>query len=49
MDARAERPDATCDAVVIGAGFSGLYLHHLLRQSGLTVVGFDDADDAGGT
>ncbi len=37
------------DVVVVGAGFSGLYLHHLLRDRGLRVVGFDDADDVGGT
>jgi cation diffusion facilitator CzcD-associated flavoprotein CzcO len=41
--------EGTCDVVVVGAGFSGLYLHHLLRRAGLTVVGFDDADDVGGT
>ena len=49
MNAGAEPPGAECDVVVVGAGFSGLYLHHLLRQSGLTVIGFDDADDVGGT
>ena len=41
--------DAEVDVLVVGAGFSGLYLHHLLRQAGLSVVGFDDADDVGGT
>jgi cation diffusion facilitator CzcD-associated flavoprotein CzcO len=49
VNAGAEPPGAECDVVVVGAGFSGLYLHHLLRQSGLTVIGFDDADDVGGT
>ena len=49
MSAGAEPLDATCDVVVVGAGFSGLYLHHLLRRAGLTVIGFDDADDVGGT
>ena len=37
------------DAVVVGAGFSGLYLLHRLRQAGFSVRVFDSADDVGGT
>ncbi len=37
------------DAVVVGAGFAGLYMLHLLRQAGLAVKGLERADDVGGT
>src|SRR5438046_893239 len=37
------------DAVVVGAGFSGLYMLCRLRQLGLSVKVFDAADDVGGT
>jgi len=37
------------DAVVVGAGFAGIYSHHKLRQLGLTIQGFEAADDVGGT
>nr|AAN37494.1 cyclohexanone monooxygenase [Rhodococcus sp. Phi1] len=38
------------DAVVIGAGFGGIYaVHKLHNEQGLTVVGFDKADGPGGT
>ncbi|MGV9869997.1 NAD(P)-binding protein, partial [Rhodococcus koreensis] len=38
------------DAVVIGAGFGGIYaVHKLHNELGLTVVGFDKADGPGGT
>jgi cation diffusion facilitator CzcD-associated flavoprotein CzcO len=37
------------DAVVIGAGFGGLYALHLLRELGLRVRVFDDANSVGGT
>ncbi len=37
------------DAVVVGAGFSGLYMLYQLRQLGLSVKGFDTAADVGGT
>jgi cation diffusion facilitator CzcD-associated flavoprotein CzcO len=33
-----ERP-AHVDAVVVGAGFAGLYAHHRLRRLGLTIQG----------
>lgn len=38
------------DAIVIGAGFAGLYAVHKLRNDlGLTVWGFDNGSDVGGT
>ena len=37
------------DAVVVGAGFSGLYMLHRLRQRGLSVQGFEAGTDVGGT
>ena len=37
------------DVVVVGAGFSGLYLLHKLRSSGFTVGVFEKGDQLGGT
>jgi cation diffusion facilitator CzcD-associated flavoprotein CzcO len=37
------------DAVVVGAGFSGLYALHRLRESGLTVRVLEAGDGVGGT
>jgi cation diffusion facilitator CzcD-associated flavoprotein CzcO/acetyl esterase/lipase len=37
------------DVVVVGAGFSGLYLLHRLRQHGFSAKVFDAAGDVGGT
>ena len=39
----------TVDAVVVGAGFSGLYMSHRLRELGLSVQVFEKAPDVGGT
>ena len=39
----------TVDAVVIGAGFSGLYQLYRLREQGLKVRVFDTASGVGGT
>ena len=44
----APRP-ADVDVVVAGAGFSGLYLLHRLRQLGFSTRGLEAADDVGGT
>ena len=41
--------EAEIDAVVVGAGFGGLYMIHKLRELGLTIQGFDKAGDVGGT
>lgn len=37
------------DAVVVGAGFSGLYMLHRLREQGLSVRVYEKGDDVGGT
>jgi len=37
------------DVIVVGAGFSGLYLIYKLRQIGLSVKVFEKGDDVGGT
>ena len=39
----------TVDAVVVGAGFSGLYMLHRLRELGFTVQVYEAAADVGGT
>lgn len=41
--------DARFDAVIIGAGFSGLYMLHELRRRGLRTVVLEKADAIGGT
>ena len=38
-----------CDAVVIGAGFAGLYMLYRLRELGLTARVFEAGDGVGGT
>ncbi len=40
---------AEVDAVIIGAGFSGLYMLHRLRELGFTTRLFEAADGVGGT
>ena len=42
-------PPARVDAVVVGAGFAGLYAHHRLRRLGLSIQGYEGAADVGGT
>jgi cyclohexanone monooxygenase len=37
------------DAVVIGAGVTGIYQTYLLDKAGFSVLGIDTADDVGGT
>jgi cation diffusion facilitator CzcD-associated flavoprotein CzcO len=37
------------DAVVIGAGFAGLYMVYRLREAGFSVHGFERGDGVGGT
>ena len=37
------------DAVVVGAGFSGLYMLYKLRELGLSAQVFEAADGVGGT
>jgi cyclohexanone monooxygenase len=43
------RVDAQYDAVVVGAGFSGLYMLHRLRALGCTARVFEQGGDVGGT
>ena len=45
----ATAPEARFDAVVVGAGFAGMYMLHRLRQQGLSVLVLDGATDVGGT
>lgn len=45
-------PDTTAktfDVVVVGAGFSGMYLVHLFRERGLSCVVLEKGTDVGGT
>jgi len=37
------------DAVVVGAGFAGMYMVHKLRELGFSVLAFDAGADVGGT
>jgi cation diffusion facilitator CzcD-associated flavoprotein CzcO len=49
MTTSAAPDQTTTDAVVVGAGFSGLYMTHLLVDCGMDVIGVDAGDDVGGT
>jgi len=40
---------AAYDAVVVGAGFAGMYMLHRLRQQGLSVRVYEQGDGVGGT
>ena len=42
-------PTRTFDAVVVGAGFAGMYMLFRLREMGLTAVVIEAASDVGGT
>ena len=42
-------PAEAVDAVVVGAGFSGMYQLHRLREMGLSVQVFEAGEDVGGT
>jgi cyclohexanone monooxygenase len=46
---RAPETGASFDAVVVGAGFAGLYAIHCLRQLGFTVRAYEGGDGVGGT
>ena len=39
----------TCDVVVVGAGFAGLYMVHRAREEGLSVMCFEAGEGVGGT
>ncbi|MBN8901958.1 MAG: NAD(P)/FAD-dependent oxidoreductase, partial [Rhodospirillales bacterium] len=51
MSTNSARPPvpAQVDAVIVGAGFGGMYMLHRLRGLGLSAVVFDTATDVGGT
>ena len=42
-------PALVTDAIVIGAGFAGLYMLYLLREQGMSVRGFEAGGGVGGT
>ena len=42
-------PTATYDAVIVGAGFAGMYMLHRLRGEGFSVTVLEAADGVGGT
>ncbi len=42
-------PTVELDALVIGAGFGGMYALHVLREAGLNVRAYDEAEGVGGT
>ncbi len=44
-----EQRGAACDAVVVGAGFAGLYMLHRLRALGLSACCFEAGSSVGGT
>jgi cyclohexanone monooxygenase len=46
---RADAGGGSFDAIVVGAGFGGLYALHRLRQQGLTVRVLEAGSDVGGT
>jgi cyclohexanone monooxygenase len=48
ISAQPKAPDHV-DVLVIGAGLAGLYAHHRFRQLGLSLFGFEQAPDVGGT
>ncbi|MGE2713134.1 flavin-containing monooxygenase [Mycolicibacterium litorale] len=49
MDTSVDTLPTSVDAVVVGAGFAGLYALHKLRSQGLTVQVFEAAPEVGGT
>lgn len=49
MPAPSPRPCATFDAVVVGAGFAGMYMLHRLRGLGLSARVFEAGGGVGGT
>lgn len=50
LDEKAEiLPGDRFDAIIVGAGFTGLYMLHVLRQKGFTARLVDGASNVGGT
>jgi len=48
-DRRPPEIDAAFDAVIVGAGFAGMYMLHCLRKLGLSARVFEAGGDVGGT
>lgn len=48
-DSPTGRAPTAVDAVVVGAGFAGLYMLHRLREMGLSVQGYETGSSVGGT
>jgi cation diffusion facilitator CzcD-associated flavoprotein CzcO len=48
MERKSQARSSAVDAVIVGAGFSGLYMLHRLRSLGLTTRLFEAADGVGG-
>ena len=48
-DKRSAEVDTTFDAVIVGAGFAGMYMLHCLRKLGLSTRVFETGGDVGGT
>lgn len=44
-----EPAEAKYDAIIVGAGFAGLYMLHRLRERGLRAIVFEAGSDVGGT
>ena len=49
QDQAGSGPENQFDAIVVGAGFAGLYMLHRLRGLGLTAKVYETGDDVGGT
>jgi cyclohexanone monooxygenase len=49
MENKPGHVEAVLDAVVVGAGFAGLYLVHRLTEMGFTVRALEAGEDVGGT
>jgi cation diffusion facilitator CzcD-associated flavoprotein CzcO len=48
-ESQARTVPASVDVVIVGAGFSGMYLLHKLRRMNLTAIVFEAGTDVGGT
>ncbi|MCX7060619.1 MAG: NAD(P)/FAD-dependent oxidoreductase [Gammaproteobacteria bacterium] len=48
-DDRSSNRSAIHDAVVVGAGFAGIYALYRLRKAGLAAIGFEAGEGVGGT
>jgi cation diffusion facilitator CzcD-associated flavoprotein CzcO len=49
MKAPGSRPGPAFDAVIVGAGFAGMYMLYRLRRLGFSVRAFEAGSDVGGT